>query len=123
MTGGKLAVIGLGSIGSMASWQASRLRLRYRVRSREDIIVASGGWSQRLMPEYLKAATVTKRVFRSWFVAKDGAEFTPESFPSSSGSTRTGPCMVRPPWMGSASRQRWTAAADQRRTRTPCPGK
>lgn len=25
MTGGKLAVIGLGSIGSMASWQASRL--------------------------------------------------------------------------------------------------
>lgn len=27
----------------------------------EDVIVASGGWSQRLMPEYLKATTVTKR--------------------------------------------------------------
>jgi sarcosine oxidase len=47
----------------------------------EDVIVASGGWSQRLMPEYLKAATVTKRVFLTWFVAKDGAEFTPENFP------------------------------------------
>ena len=33
------------------------------------------------MPEYLKAATVTKRVFLTWFVARDGAEFTPENFP------------------------------------------
>jgi sarcosine oxidase len=47
----------------------------------EDVIVASGGWSQRLMPEYLKAATVTKRVILTWFVAKEGAEFTPENFP------------------------------------------
>ncbi|MBT2555874.1 FAD-dependent oxidoreductase, partial [Arthrobacter sp. ISL-5] len=27
----------------------------------ENVIVASGGWSQRLMPDYLKAATQTKR--------------------------------------------------------------
>jgi sarcosine oxidase len=47
----------------------------------EDVIVASGGWSRCLMPEYLKAATVTKRLFLTWFVAKDGAEFTPENFP------------------------------------------
>ncbi|WP_458114203.1 FAD-dependent oxidoreductase [Arthrobacter sp. R1-13] len=47
----------------------------------ENVIVSSGGWSQRLMPDYLKAATQTKRVFLTWFVAKDGAEFTPENFP------------------------------------------
>lgn len=102
MTDGKLAVIGLGSIGSMALWQASHLsdsvtgfeaaspahgrsavggdtrlfRMIYRGNpdtetsdgvvvtsggrsgTFEDVIVASGGWPQRLMPEYLKAATV-----------------------------------------------------------------
>lgn len=47
----------------------------------ENVIVSSGGWSQRLMPDYLKIATQTKRVFLTWFVAKDGAEFTPENFP------------------------------------------
>jgi sarcosine oxidase len=47
----------------------------------ETIIVSSGGWSQRLMPDYLKAATQTKRIFLTWFIAKDAAEFTPERFP------------------------------------------
>jgi sarcosine oxidase len=47
----------------------------------ENVIVASGGWSQRLMPDYLKAATQTKRVFLTWFVAKNGSEFSPEKFP------------------------------------------
>jgi sarcosine oxidase len=47
----------------------------------ENVIVSSGGWSQRLMPDYLKAHTETKRVFLTWFVAKDGAEFSPEKFP------------------------------------------
>ena len=47
----------------------------------ENIIVASGGWSQRLMPDYLKAHTETRRVFLSWFVARDAAQFTPEKFP------------------------------------------
>ena len=47
----------------------------------ENVIVSSGGWSQRLMPDYLKNATVTKRLFLTWFVAKDGAEFSPEKFP------------------------------------------
>jgi len=47
----------------------------------ENVIVASGGWSQRLMPDYLKAATQTKRCFLTWFVAKDAAEFAPEKFP------------------------------------------
>ncbi|TVU61925.1 N-methyl-L-tryptophan oxidase [Paenarthrobacter nitroguajacolicus] len=47
----------------------------------ENVIVSSGGWSQRLMPDYLKAATQTKRVFLSWFVAKDGPGFSPEKFP------------------------------------------
>jgi len=47
----------------------------------ENVIVSSGGWSQRLMPDYLKAATQTKRIFLSWFVAKDAAEFSPERFP------------------------------------------
>jgi sarcosine oxidase len=47
----------------------------------ENVIVSSGGWSQRLMPDYLQAATQTKRVFLTWFVAKDGAEFIPGNFP------------------------------------------
>lgn len=48
----------------------------------ENVIVSSGGWSQRLMPNYLKAATQTKRVFLTWFVAHDAAQFTPEKFPT-----------------------------------------
>jgi sarcosine oxidase len=47
----------------------------------ENVIVASGGWSQRLMPDHLKTATQTKRIFLSWFVARDAAQFTPEKFP------------------------------------------
>ncbi len=47
----------------------------------ENVIVASGGWSRRLMPDYLQAATETKRIFLTWFVARDAAAFTPEKFP------------------------------------------
>ncbi|MFC9351913.1 N-methyl-L-tryptophan oxidase [Arthrobacter sp. NPDC057013] len=47
----------------------------------ENVIVASGGWSQRLMPDYLKDATETRRIFLTWFVARDAAEFSPEKFP------------------------------------------
>ena len=47
----------------------------------ENVIVSSGGWSRRLMPDYLKAATQTKRIFLTWFVAKDAAQFLPEKFP------------------------------------------
>lgn len=47
----------------------------------ENVIVSSGGWSQKLMPDYLKAATETRRIFLSWFVARDAAEFSPERFP------------------------------------------
>jgi len=48
----------------------------------ERVIIASGGWSQQLMPDYLKAHTETRRVFLSWFVARDAAQFTPEKFPT-----------------------------------------
>jgi sarcosine oxidase len=47
----------------------------------ENVIVSSGGWSQRLMPDYLKKATETRRIFLSWFVARDAAAFSPEKFP------------------------------------------
>lgn len=47
----------------------------------ENVIVSSGGWSRRLMPGYLNEATETRRIFLSWFVAKDAAEFSPERFP------------------------------------------
>ncbi|WP_066289428.1 FAD-dependent oxidoreductase [Arthrobacter sp. B6] len=47
----------------------------------ENVILASGGWSQRLMPDYLQAATEIKRCFLTWFVARDAAEFSPEKFP------------------------------------------
>ena len=48
----------------------------------ENVIIASGGWSNRLMPDYLKNATVTKRLILTWFVARNGAEFSPENFPT-----------------------------------------
>jgi sarcosine oxidase len=47
----------------------------------ENVIIASGGWSQRLMPDYLKAVTETWRNYLSWFVARDAAEFAPDRFP------------------------------------------
>ncbi|MFC9552258.1 FAD-dependent oxidoreductase [Rhodococcus sp. NPDC056960] len=47
----------------------------------ERVIVASGGWSRRLMPDYLTAVTDTRRIFLTWFVARDTAEFTPDRFP------------------------------------------
>jgi sarcosine oxidase len=47
----------------------------------ENVIVSSGGWSQRLMPDYLKAHTEARRIFLTWFVACDTVQFTPESFP------------------------------------------
>jgi sarcosine oxidase len=34
------------------------------------------------MPDYLKAHTETRRVFLSWFVARDAAQFSPEKFPT-----------------------------------------
>lgn len=47
----------------------------------ENVIVSSGGWSQHLMPDYLKAVTETQRLYLSWFVARDAAEFAPDRFP------------------------------------------
>lgn len=47
----------------------------------ERVIIASGAWSQQLMPEHLKANTQTKRIFLSWFVARDAKQFSPEKFP------------------------------------------
>ncbi|MGO4146401.1 N-methyl-L-tryptophan oxidase [Paenarthrobacter sp. YAF11_1] len=47
----------------------------------ERAIVASGAWSKQLMPEYLRAHTETKRIFLSWFVARDAEQFSPEKFP------------------------------------------
>ncbi|MFJ6456034.1 N-methyl-L-tryptophan oxidase [Paenarthrobacter sp. NPDC091669] len=47
----------------------------------ERVIVASGAWSKQLMPEYLRAHTETKRIFLSWFVAREAEQFSPEKFP------------------------------------------
>jgi sarcosine oxidase len=47
----------------------------------EKVIVASGGWSRRLMPDHLKAVTETKRIVLTWFIAQDGTQFSPEKFP------------------------------------------
>lgn len=47
----------------------------------ESVIVTSGGWSRHFMPDYLKAKTQTKRLFLTWFVAKDGPRFSPARFP------------------------------------------
>ena len=89
----------------------------------ENVIVASGGWSQRLMPDYLKAATQTKRLFLTWFVAKNAAEFSPEKFPVFSRISR-GPLHVR----GARRRRRHSQSnpgrprQHQHPTPTPCPG-
>ncbi|WP_066285112.1 FAD-dependent oxidoreductase [Arthrobacter sp. B6] len=48
----------------------------------ENVIVSAGGWSRRLMPDYLRAHTETRRVFLSWFVARDATQFIPEKFPT-----------------------------------------
>ena len=47
----------------------------------ENVIVSSGGWSRKLMPESLQAHTQPNRVFLTWFVAKDPALFSSEKFP------------------------------------------
>ncbi|WP_138417036.1 N-methyl-L-tryptophan oxidase [Sinomonas gamaensis] len=47
----------------------------------ENVIVSSGGWSRRLMPHVLRAQTQTRRIFLSWFVARNPLEFSPERFP------------------------------------------
>jgi sarcosine oxidase len=47
----------------------------------ENVVVSSGAWSQRLMPDYLKAVTETQRLYLSWFVARDAAAFAPDRFP------------------------------------------
>ncbi|MFI1510604.1 N-methyl-L-tryptophan oxidase [Streptomyces sp. NPDC020597] len=48
----------------------------------EKVIVASGGWSRRLMPDHLKAVTETHRIVLTWFIAEDGTQFSPENFPA-----------------------------------------
>ncbi|WP_458113051.1 FAD-dependent oxidoreductase [Arthrobacter sp. R1-13] len=47
----------------------------------ENVIISSGGWSGKLMPDYLQKATQPKRIFLTWFVARDPVEFSPERFP------------------------------------------
>ncbi|NWL26223.1 N-methyl-L-tryptophan oxidase [Paenarthrobacter ureafaciens] len=47
----------------------------------EQVIVASGGWSRQLLPVYAKEHVETRRVFLSWFVAREPKEFAPERFP------------------------------------------
>ncbi|GHK03378.1 sarcosine oxidase [Streptomyces sp. Y2F8-2] len=48
----------------------------------EKVIVASGGWSRRLMPDHLKAVTETQRIVLTWFIAQDATQFSPENFPA-----------------------------------------
>jgi sarcosine oxidase len=47
----------------------------------DKVIVASGGWSRKLMPDHLKAVTETHRIVLTWFIAQDGTQFSPENFP------------------------------------------
>jgi sarcosine oxidase len=69
------------------------------------------------MPDYLKAATQTKRVFLTWFVARNPAEFSPEKFPVFS---RIYPdrCMYGAPAVDGATVK---ATLDGRGTPTPNP--
>ena len=47
----------------------------------ENVIIASGGWSRKLLPAALQEHTEPNRVFLTWFVAKEPALFSPERFP------------------------------------------
>ena len=61
----------------------------------ENVIVASGGWSQRLMPDYLKAATQTKRLIPDLVRRQKRSQSShPENFPVFSRVAR-GPLHVR----------------------------
>ncbi|WP_308930012.1 FAD-dependent oxidoreductase [Arthrobacter sp. SLBN-112] len=47
----------------------------------ENVVVASGAWSRKLMPAELANASVPHRCYLTWFVAKDAASFAPDRFP------------------------------------------
>jgi sarcosine oxidase len=47
----------------------------------ERVIVSSGAWSRSLMPPALQSRVQTRRIFLSWFAARDPEEFAPHRFP------------------------------------------
>lgn len=47
----------------------------------ERVIVASGGWSRALLPRALQPHVETRRIFLTWFPARDPQQFAPELFP------------------------------------------
>jgi sarcosine oxidase len=52
-----------------------------RTWSFESVIVSAGAWSRQLLPASLAGATSPRRIYLTWFVAKDPAVFTPDRFP------------------------------------------
>ena len=47
----------------------------------DRVIVASGSGSGAVLPPFLQEQVVPKRVFLTWFAARDAKEFVPEAFP------------------------------------------
>lgn len=47
----------------------------------ESVIISSGAWSRKLMPEALRRASAPYRSYLTWFAAKEAAAFAPDRFP------------------------------------------
>jgi sarcosine oxidase len=45
------------------------------------VIVAAGGWSRHLLPAPIADAVEPRRIFLTWFLAREPESFTPERFP------------------------------------------
>jgi sarcosine oxidase len=47
----------------------------------ERVVVAAGGWSRHLLPAPVADAVEPRRIFLTWFLARDPASYTPDRFP------------------------------------------
>jgi sarcosine oxidase len=45
------------------------------------VIVAAGGWARHLLPDPIAGAVEPRRIFLTWFLAREPEDFTPERFP------------------------------------------
>jgi sarcosine oxidase len=45
------------------------------------VVVAAGGWSRHLLPAPVAGVVEPRRIFLTWFLAREPEDFTPERFP------------------------------------------
>jgi len=47
----------------------------------DRVIVASGSWSGAVLPPFLQRHVQARRIYLTWFTARDAKQFVPEAFP------------------------------------------